>query len=46
MLRSTSAGTIVTASITNESVDNLNLKVGDLVHAIIKASNVRVAIPD
>jgi molybdopterin-binding protein len=40
------AGTIVTASITNESVDNLNLKVGDSVHAIIKASDVMVAIPD
>jgi molybdopterin-binding protein len=39
-------GTIVTASITNESVDNLNLKVADSVHAIIKASDVMVAIPD
>jgi molybdopterin-binding protein len=40
------SGTIVTASITNESVDNLNLKVGDSVHAIIKASDVMVAVPD
>ena len=34
-------GTIVTASITNEAVDDLGLKV----HAVIKASDVMVAIP-
>jgi molybdopterin-binding protein len=38
-------GTIVTASITNESVEELGLKDGDDVHAIIKASDVMVAIP-
>ena len=38
-------GTIVTASITNESVEELGLKKGDSVHAIIKASDVMVAIP-
>jgi len=39
-------GTIVTASITNEAVDDLGLKVGDKVlHAVIKASDVMVAIP-
>jgi molybdopterin-binding protein len=38
-------GTTVTASITNEAVDDLGLKVGDKVHAIIKSSDVMVAIP-
>jgi len=39
-------GSIVTASITNEAVDDLGLKVGDKVlHAVIKASDVMVAIP-
>lgn len=33
-------GTIVTSSITNESVDELQLKVGDHVVAIVKASDV------
>jgi molybdopterin-binding protein len=37
-------GVIVTASITNESVDELGLKVGDKVHAVVKASDVMVAI--
>ena len=36
-------GHIVTASITNEAVDDLQLKVGDSVWAIIKASDVMVA---
>jgi molybdopterin-binding protein len=35
----------VTASITNESVDELALKVGDKVHAVIKSSDVMVAVP-
>ena len=35
-------GTIVTASITNEAVDELKLKPGDDVTAIIKASDVMV----
>ena len=37
------AGHIVTASITNEAVDELNLKVGDEAWAAIKASDVMVA---
>jgi len=36
-------GTIVTASITNEAVEDLKLKVGDKVHAIIKSSDVMIA---
>jgi molybdopterin-binding protein len=35
-------GTIVTASITNEAVEDLALKVGDSASAIIKASDVMV----
>jgi len=38
-------GTVVTASITNEAVEELGLKVGDAVHAVIKASDVMIAIP-
>jgi molybdopterin-binding protein len=34
---------IVTSSITNETVDDLALKVGDDAIAVIKASNVMVA---
>lgn len=37
-------GTTVTASITNESVDELELKVGQKVKAIIKSSDVMVAV--
>lgn len=33
-------GSVITASITNESVDDLVLKVGDTVSAIIKSSDV------
>jgi len=36
-------GVIVTSSITNEAVDDLNLKVGDAAIAVIKASDVMVA---
>ncbi len=35
-------GTVITASITNEAVDDLKLKVGQDATAIIKASDVMV----
>ena len=35
-------GTIVTASITNQAVDELGLKFGDEAYAVIKASDVMV----
>ena len=35
---------IVTSSITNQSVDDLGLKVGGSAYAVIKASDVMVAI--
>jgi molybdopterin-binding protein len=37
-------GQVVTASITNEAVDELGLKIGAKAIAIIKASDVMVAI--
>ena len=37
-----SPGSIITSSITNEAVDELGLKPGDSVTAIIKASDVMV----
>jgi len=40
------SGTIVTASITNEAVDELGLKVGQTAYAVVKASDVMVAIDD
>ena len=36
------AGVVITSSITNEAVDDLALKVGDDVVAVIKASDVMV----
>lgn len=39
-------GTVVTAAITNEAVDELDLKVGDEAYAVVKASDVMVAIDD
>ena len=38
------SGTIVTASITNEAVDELGLTVGSAAYAVIKASDVMVAV--
>ena len=35
-------GTVVTASITNEAAEELNLKAGDEAYAVIKASDVMV----
>lgn len=37
-------GSIVTASITNEAVDELGLKVGGSAYAVVKASDVMVAV--
>lgn len=37
-------GVIVTAAITNEAVDDLQLKTGDPVYAIVKSSDVMVAV--
>ena len=37
------AGAVVTASITNEAVDELKLNNGDAAYAVIKASDVMVA---
>jgi molybdopterin-binding protein len=38
-----SRGGYITALITNDAVDDLELKVGDVATAVIKASNVIVA---
>ena len=37
-------GTVVTSSITNEAVDELKLQTGQQAYAVIKASDVMVAI--
>jgi len=39
-------GSIVTASITNEAVDELGLKAGGEAYAVVKASDVMVAVDD
>ncbi|WP_395710162.1 molybdopterin-binding protein [Reyranella sp.] len=39
-------GAIVTASITNEAVDDLKLAAGQTAYAIIKASDVMVGLDD
>ena len=36
------SGTLVTASITNEAVDELGLREGDQAYAVIKASHVMI----
>ena len=40
------SGTIMTASITNEAVDELGLKRGQTAYAIVKASDVMVGVDD
>jgi len=37
-------GTIITASITNQAVDDLKLKPGQPAYAVIKASDVMIAV--
>jgi molybdopterin-binding protein len=37
-------GTVITSSITNEAVDDLGLKVGSKAAAVIKSSDVMVAV--
>ncbi len=37
-------GTIVTAAITNDAVDELGLKVGQDAYAVVKASDVMIAV--
>ena len=37
-------GTVVTASITNEAVDELNLRKGEKAYAVIKATDVMVGL--
>jgi molybdopterin-binding protein len=37
-------GRIVTASITNQAVDDLGLRIGQEAYAVVKASDVMVAI--
>lgn len=37
-------GSAVTASVTNEAVDELGLKVGDTAYGVVKASDVMAAI--
>ncbi len=37
-------GTIVTAAITNEGVDELGLAVGQEAYAVVKASDVMIAV--
>ena len=39
-------GTIVTAAITNEAVDDLGLEVGMEAYAVVKASDVMIAVDE
>lgn len=45
-IRIDAGGNVITASITNEAVDELQLAKGQTVTAIIKASDVLVAVED
>jgi molybdopterin-binding protein len=38
------AASLITSSITNESVDDLGLKVGGSVYVVIKASDVMIGV--
>jgi molybdopterin-binding protein len=45
MSRSRSArGAVITASITNEAADQLDITTGQMAHAVIKASDVMVDV--
>ncbi|MBY0612544.1 MAG: TOBE domain-containing protein [Beijerinckiaceae bacterium] len=37
-------GTVIMASITNEAMDDLGIKAGDAASAVIKASDVMIAV--
>ncbi len=39
-------GTIVTAAITNDAVDELGIRIGQTAYAVVKASDVMVAVDD
>jgi len=39
-------GAIITASITNEAVDELKLKAGESAYAVVKASDVMIGIDE
>lgn len=39
-------GLVITSSITNEAVDDLGLKVGEKAAAVVKASDVLMAVDD
>jgi molybdopterin-binding protein len=40
------SGTVVTSSITNEAVDELELRKGMSAYAVVKASDVMIAVDD
>jgi molybdopterin-binding protein len=40
------SGTVVTSSITNEAVDELKLRKGMSAYAVVKASDVMIAVDD
>ena len=45
-VRLDTGGSIITASITNEAVDELGLEVGQTAYAVVKASDFMVATDD